>query len=144
MCHAKLSIMHRDLHHLESIFYFNCHIWVSICQMKRHTLNRCMHEYIWLMLLSKVTYSIVHSSCALYQYIQFNSRLFAKRFFYDTIFAKQLYRKLRFYNRFIFCRNLIYLTYGNIWLILYTVWGVGIISSQVFGQIIEGLDLKLV
>ncbi len=29
--------------------------------------------------------------------------------------------------------TLIYLTYGNIWLILYTLWGVVIISSQVFG-----------
>ncbi len=31
--------------------------------------------------------------------------------FYDTIVAKQLYRKLSFYNIFIYCRNLIYLTY---------------------------------
>ncbi len=29
----------------------------------------------------------------------------------------------------------IYLTYGNIWLILYIVRGVGIISSQVFGHL---------
>ncbi len=45
---------------------------------------------------------------------------------------------------FIYCRNLIYLTYGKIWLILYTVWGlassvvlggVGIISSQVFSHL---------
>ncbi len=35
--------------------------------------------------------------------------------FYDTIVAKQLYRKLSFYNIFIYCRNLIYLTYGKIW-----------------------------
>ncbi len=34
--------------------------------------------------------------------------------FYDTIVAKQLYRKLSFYNIFIYCRNLIYLTYGKI------------------------------
>ncbi len=38
-----------------------------------------------------------------------------------------------------YCRNLIYLTYGNIWLILYTVWGilrgVVIVSSQVFGHL---------
>ncbi len=40
--------------------------------------------------------------------------------------AKQLYRKLR---------NLIYLTYGKFWLILYIVWGVGIVSSQVFGHL---------
>ncbi len=33
-----------------------------------------------------------------------------------SIVAKQLYRKLRFYNRFIYCRNLIYLTYGKSWL----------------------------
>ncbi len=55
--------------------------------------------------------------------------------FHETIVAKQLYRKLRFYNRFIYCRNLIYLTYGKIWLILYILWGVGIISSQVFGHL---------
>ncbi len=43
---------------------------------------------------------------------------------------------------FIYCRNLIYLTYGKIWLILYIVWGlasilwgVGIISSWVFGHL---------
>ncbi len=34
--------------------------------------------------------------------------------FYDTIVAKQLYRKLSFYNICIYCRNLIYLTkFGN-------------------------------
>ncbi len=55
--------------------------------------------------------------------------------FYDTIVAKQLYRKLSFYNRFIYCRNVIYLTYGNIWLILYILRGVGIVSSQVFGHL---------
>ncbi len=40
--------------------------------------------------------------------------------FYNTIVAKQLYRKLSFYNRFIYCRNVLYLTYGKIWLILYS------------------------
>ncbi len=64
--------------------------------------------------------------------------------FHNTIVAKQLYRKLSLYNRFIYCRNVIYLTFGKIWLILYTVWelassevlrGVGIISSQVFGHL---------
>ncbi len=54
--------------------------------------------------------------------------------FHDTLVTK-LYRKLSFYNRFIYCRNLLYLTYGNIWLILYIVWGVVIISSQVFGHL---------
>ncbi len=49
--------------------------------------------------------------------------------FHDTIIAKQLYRKLSFYKRCIYRINLIYLTYGNIWLILYIFWGVGIISS---------------
>ncbi len=39
--------------------------------------------------------------------------------FHETIVAKQLYRKLSFYNRFIYCRNLMYLTYGKILLILY-------------------------
>ncbi len=38
--------------------------------------------------------------------------------FYDAIVAKQLYRKFSFYNRFIYIRNLIYLTDGKI---LYTV-----------------------
>ncbi len=66
--------------------------------------------------------------------------------FHDKIVAKQLYRKLSFYNRFMYCRNLIYLTY---WkkkkkIILYTVWGLassevlwgfGIISSHVFGHL---------
>ncbi len=28
-----------------------------------------------------------------------------------------------------------YLTYSNIWLILYILWGVGIISSRVFGHL---------
>ncbi len=46
-----------------------------------------------------------------------------------------LQSKLSFYNRFIYCRNLIYLTYDKIWLILFIVWGVGIISSQVFGHL---------
>ncbi len=55
--------------------------------------------------------------------------------FCDTIVAKQFYRKLSFYNRFIYCRNLINVTRGAIWFILYTVWGVGIISSQVFGHL---------
>ncbi len=52
--------------------------------------------------------------------IQFNAD-YLYSVFYDTIVAKQLYRKLSFYNRFIYSRNLIYLTYGNIWLILYTI-----------------------
>ncbi len=34
--------------------------------------------------------------------------------FHDTIVAKQLYRKLSFYNRFLYFRNLIYLTYDKI------------------------------
>ncbi len=64
--------------------------------------------------------------------------------FYDIIVAKQLCRKWSFYNRFIYCRNLIYLIYGKIWFILYAVWGlassevlwgVGIISSRVFGHL---------
>ncbi len=46
--------------------------------------------------------------------------------FHDTIIAKQLYRKLRFYNRFIYCRNFIYLINDKIVLILYIFWGVGI------------------
>ncbi len=68
------------------------------------------------------------------------------RTFHDTIVAKQLYRKLSLYSRFIYCRNLIYLMYGKMWLILYTVRGVGIVSSQVFGHLrsfIYGLDLNL-
>ncbi len=72
--------------------------------------------------------------------VQFNSiQDYLYSAFYDTIVAKQLYWKLSLYNRFIYCRNLIYFTYGKIWLILYAVWslatskflwGVGIISSQ--------------
>ncbi len=55
--------------------------------------------------------------------------------FHETIVAKQLYRKWSVYNRFIYCRNVIYLTYGKIWFILYILRGVGIISSQVFGHL---------
>ncbi len=57
--------------------------------------------------------------------------------FHETIIAKQLYRKLRFYNRFIYCKNLIYLTYDKMWIILYIVWGgwhhlfSGVRSSQI-------------
>ncbi len=43
--------------------------------------------------------------------------------FHDTIVAKQLYRKSSFYNRFIYFRILIYLTYGKMLLILYILWG---------------------
>ncbi len=39
--------------------------------------------------------------------IQFNSiQDYLYSDFYDTVVAKQLYRKLSFYNRFIYCRNL--------------------------------------
>ncbi len=55
--------------------------------------------------------------------------------FHETIVAKQLYRQLSFYNRFIYCRNLKYFTYGKILLTLYILWGVGIISSQEFGHL---------
>ncbi len=47
--------------------------------------------------------------------IQFNSiQDYLYSAFHETIVAKQLYRKLRFYNTFIYCRILIYLTYGKI------------------------------
>ncbi len=57
--------------------------------------------------------------------------------FYDTNVANQLYRKLRFYNRFIYCRNLIYLILYTVWGLASSkvLWGVGIISSQVFGHL---------
>ncbi len=49
--------------------------------------------------------------------IQFNSiQDYLYSAFHDTIVAKQFYIKLSFYNRFIYCRNLIYLTYDKIWL----------------------------
>ncbi len=48
--------------------------------------------------------------------VQFNSiQVYLYSAFYDTIVAKQLYRKLSFYNIFIYCGILIYLTYGKIW-----------------------------
>ncbi len=40
------------------------------------------------------------------------------RAFYDTIIVKQLYRKLSLFNRFIYCRNLIHLTYIQIIIII--------------------------
>ncbi len=76
--------------------------------------------------------------------INYSIQYYLYSFSYDTIIAKQLYRKLSFCNRFIYRRNLIYLTYGKTWLILYTVWGlasseffwgVGIISYQMFGYL---------
>ncbi len=67
---------------------------------------------------------------------QFNSiQVYLYSAFHETIFAKQLYRKLSFFNRCIYCRNLIHFTYGKIWLILYILWGFGINSSQVFGHL---------
>ncbi len=51
--------------------------------------------------------------------IQFNSiQDYFYSAFHDTIAAKQFYIKLSFYNRFIYCRNLIYLTHDKIWLCL--------------------------
>ncbi len=80
--------------------------------------------------------TIANSNVLLILIIQFDSiQDYLYRVFYDTIVAKQLYRKLSFCNRFIYCRNLIYFIYGKMWLILYTVWGLGIISSQVFGHL---------
>ncbi len=46
----------------------------------------------------------------------FSIQVYLYSAFYDTIVAEQLYRKLSFYNIFIYCRNLIYLIYGKIWL----------------------------
>ncbi len=66
--------------------------------------------------------------------IEFNSiHDYLYRAFYDTIVAKQLYRKLRFHNIFIYYRN-IFTSWQNL-VILYIVRGVGIISSQVFGHL---------
>ncbi len=50
--------------------------------------------------------------------------------FYDTIVAKNLVFIIDWY-----IAEYIYLTCGRIRLILYIVWGVGIISSQVFGHL---------
>ncbi len=58
----------------------------------------------------------IHSGEKPYACDQFNSiQVYLYSAFYDTIVAKQLYRKLSFYNIFIYCRNLICLTYGEIW-----------------------------
>ncbi len=79
----------------------------------------------------------VHQTTELHLYA-FNSSIqdYLYSAFYDTTVVKLLYWKLSFYNRFIYCRNLIYLTYGKMWLILCTSsevhLRVGIISSQVF------------
>ncbi len=55
-------------------------------------------------------------------WIQFNSiQDYLYSAVHDTIVAELLYRNLSFYNRFIYCRNLTYLTYGKLWLILYIV-----------------------
>ncbi len=54
-----------------------------------------------------------HNAVAFYNSIQIQVYLYSA--FYNTIVAKQLYRKLSFYNIFIYRRNLIYLTFGKIW-----------------------------
>ncbi len=62
------------------------------------------------------------------------------------LLQKQLYRKLSFYNRFIYCRNLIYLTYGKMWLIQYTVWGLAsslLRCSVISDHLSVGSRLKL-
>ncbi len=51
----------------------------------------------------------------------FSIQVYLYSAFYNTIVAKPLYRKLSLYNRFIYCRNLIYFNNGTIWLILYTL-----------------------
>ncbi len=56
------------------------------------------------------------------QQTQFNSiQVYLYSAFYDTIIAKQLYRKLSFYSIFIYCRNLIYLNLWQNLVILYVV-----------------------
>ncbi len=56
--------------------------------------------------------------------------------YYDTIIAKQLYSKLSYYNIFIYCRNLIHLTYSKKKInSIYRPNGSASVSSQVFGHL---------
>ncbi len=83
---------------------------ISNKNVKFGTLRTLMHHR------TLIHFEIVH--------FKFNKiQDYLHRVFYDTIVAKQLYKKLHFYNRFIYCRSLIYLTYGKMRLNLYIVWG---------------------
>ncbi len=75
--------------------------------------------------------------CLLLIFNTFSIQVYLYSAFYDTIVAKQLYRNLSFHNIFI-------LHIFNLWLILVNsvfslrvgfLWGVVIVSSQVFGHL---------
>ncbi len=88
----------------------------------------------WLPTFFKISYFVVQLFSFKTTWIN-SIQVYLYSAFYDTIVAKQLYTKLCFHNTFIYCRNLKYWTYGKICLIQCIVWGVGIISSQVFGHL---------
>ncbi len=77
--------------------------------------------FLYFVLLFCFTFSLIYIYIYIYNdiFLLYSIQDYLYSAFYDIIDAKQLYRKLRFYNRFIYYRNLIYLTNGKIWLILY-------------------------
>ncbi len=116
--------------------YFNINKYISLAKVL------CSPEKLWVLTkvlhsprnfaLFRKTFAFSHKKycvfyCVLSQkywrfpekiclYTKFNSiQVSLYSAFYDTIVAKQLYRKLSFCNIFIYCWNLIYLTYGKIW-----------------------------
>ncbi len=99
---------------LAAAFWFNCRGLMELAGRPAKSYFNC-NSQVWTEQEPEqgVVYS-VYVLCIVY--------VFVYRF-YDKIVANQLYMKLSFYNRFIYCRNLIYLTYGKMWLILYIVWG---------------------
>ncbi len=112
MCAVRTSLPHT----LESNSNSLLHFYIQLQ-------NNCIASHCCRYCCSNTENSREHNSIQVYLYSAFH----------ETIFAKQLYRKLSFFNRCIYCRNLIHFTYGKIWLILYILWGFGINSSQVFG-----------
>ncbi len=81
--------------------------------------------------------------------LQFNSiQDYLYSAFHDTIAAKQFYIKLSFYNRFIYCRNLIYLTYDKMWLCLLSEGLVCVrerdrVTSQYISYLNRGLCVRV-
>ncbi len=105
---------------LKLLFYYTIHMTFYV-RVDLYISIFSVLIFIRLSLLKCSTFNALH-----FLTIQLNSiQDYLYRAFHETIVAKQLYIKLSFYNRFIYSRNLIYVTYGKMWLILYTVWGVG-------------------
>ncbi len=114
--------------HLEWITFVNCDWLHKWCNNLGHSLH--CNKLCWLLARKLVEEKLRKP-------VLYILKITIKKIigYNPIIVAKQFYRKLSFYNIFIYCRNLIYLTYSKMYFILYILWGVGIISSQVFSHL---------